>query len=89
MRVCVHLAGCIEQYYAEAIENVVNLRKTHKGREAMKQALKKERLSEDMQRAGQQAAGLLKLPARITTALQSRTLPTISIALPLIKYLYK
>ena len=89
MRLCVHLASSIDQYYACALENVPNLRKTHRGREAMKQALKRERISAHMLRAGQQSASLLKLPARITTILQSKTTPTISIVVPLMKYLHK
>ena len=89
MRLCVHLSPSISKYYYTEFENVVKLRKTRKGRESLRKALENEQLSEDSLRSGQQFASLLTLPARITTVLQSKTRPTISIAFPLISFCYK
>ena len=85
-RLCVHLYNSIEQYYSNELENVGNVRKSHRGREALKQALKAEKLSENEVRAGQQMASLFKLPAQITKILQTKQTPSISIAYPLVKY---
>ena len=88
MRLCVPLSPCIYKYYSMEIENVINIRKTRKGRETMKQRLRKEQLSESFMRAGQQMASLLTLPSKITTALQSKVVPTVSLGFPLISYTY-
>ena len=87
-RLCVHLAPCLSVYYENEFKQVNVLRKTHKGQQRMKKKLNNEKMTEDQLCAGQQIAALLSLPAKVTTVLQSKTVPTISIAYTLIKFVY-